>query len=220
MRVILIALTLALLVTAVTPFMVFGQHVRWYAHSDDSVSNLTGLKATIETADPEVDSGHSLETIWLHGPGSNSWLEVGWLKGSGSPRMYTYCSPASTCQPYIASGFTWHEWPSVGSSHSYKIEHGTGNQWKLYIDGELKRTVTDAGFSAGVEADIGGEVTSDENEMGTSGLLNVKYEINDDGVWRNFDGTEKANEGYWIVELWGTTNNMQNGICANAPQHC
>ena len=37
-----------------------------------------------------------------------------------------------------------------------------------------------------------GEVTDTGNDIGVSGLLEVKYEINDDGVWRSFDGDEDA----------------------------
>ena len=213
-------LTLILLFVSLAPLVVFANQDRWYAHSRDSVSNLTGLEATIETADPNVESGHSLETIWILGPSEREWLEVGWLKGNDSPRMYSYCSPDSQCLPHVEGGFEWYEWASPGSSHTYRIEHDTENQWKIYINDVLKRTVTDAGFSAGVYADTGGEVTDPDSDIGVSGLLSVKYEINDDGVWRTFDGTEEADEGFWIIELGDTKNNMQNGTCWHEPGHC
>ena len=65
-----------------------------------------------------------------------------------------------------------------------------------------------------------GEVTDTGNDIGVSGLLEVKYEINDDGVWRSFDGDEDAYVGYWIIGIWGSHDNMQNGTCWHEPAYC
>lgn len=220
MRILIAVLAIALLVVALTPLAVFGDSHRYYANSKYQTTNITGMKADIETADPNVKSGFSLETIWIVGPGDREWIEVGWLKGSGTPRMYSYCSPAELCKPHIKSRFEYYEWPTPGSSHSYRIEHDSDNQWKIYIDGALKRTITDVGFSLGVRVDVGGEVTDNRNDIGVSGLLNVKYDKDDERIWRSFDGVEVAGKGYWIIELRGTKDSMQNGTCRHAPERC
>ena len=41
-----------------------------------------------------------------------------------------------------------------------------------------------------------GEVTDTGNDIGVSGLLEVKYEINDDGVWRTCAAPVKF---YWML---------------------
>lgn len=215
-------LFLTLIVVALAPTVVFGDApwgARWYAISQFETANITGFKADIATADPDVESGLSLETIWVHGPGYFDWVEVGWVRLPEHRRMYSYCSPTDTCLPQPA-GYDWYETPVVGSIHNYRIEHISGFEWRVYVDDELRRTVAIPGFERSGFVTVGGEVSDNDNEMGVSGLLNVRYEINDDGVWRVFDGEESADDGYWIVELWGTHDNMQNGTCQHAEWHC
>ena len=217
MRLTIVMLTLGLLVATVTPLFVFGAQTRWYAHSDKNIANVTGLKADIETATPYVhpkdkNGGMSIETMWLIGPnasdGDRQWMEVGWWKSSEGLRFFSFCAPkTATCDRW-----DWHGTVAHGSTHSYRIEHKTGKQWEIYIDDVLKRTVT-TGFSEGKLIDIGGETTDARNDIGMAKLTNVKYEINDDGVWRAFDGKEFANEGFWIRELRSAGDNMQNGTC-------
>ena len=220
MRILLGMLALGLLVAVATPYVAFGDQTRWYASSGLAVSNVTGIRAQIATADPNIHDNMSLEAIWLEGPGNNDWIEVGWLKGAGVPTHYSYCSPNTECEPYVESGFGWHGEADIGQLHSYQIQHHSGNEWRVYIDGSLKRTITDAGFSAGNNIRIGGEVDDPENDIGVSGLLNVKYEINDDGNWRLFNGVERADLNYWIVEIYGEQNDMQNGTCWHQPEYC
>ena len=129
-------------------------------------------------------------------------------------RFFSYCAPASQC-----GGHDYHGNVGAGSSHYYKLEHDTGDDWKFYIDDVEERSET-AGFDSGDIVDIGGEVTDPDSDIGVSGLLDVEYETDDDGDWTSFDGTETANDGFWIIEIWGTQDNMQMGTCWHEPGHC
>ena len=220
MRIVISSLLAILVLLVVTPHFAFASDERWYAFSNMDASNITGFRADIETADPHIDTGHSLATIWLRTPQQNRWMEIGWLKGSGDPTQYSYCSPASQCEPIVESGYEWYDTVSNGSSHNYRIKHISENQWKLYINNRLKRTITDFGASSSNNIQVGGEVTDDDNDIGVSGLLNVRYERNNDGDWWPFDGDETADDGYWIIEIAGSDHNMQIGTCHHEPAYC
>ena len=176
MRILIGVLTLVLLATLLTPLVVFGSSHRDYAHSRDSgVSDVTGLRATIETADPFVadEGGFSLGTMWIIGPddssGNRQWVEVGWEKDEDGPmRFFSYCAPASQC-----GGYDYHGNVGAGSSHYYKLEHDTGDDWKFYIDDVEERSET-AGFDSGDIVDIGGEVTDPDSDIGVSGAVGCR----------------------------------------------
>jgi len=165
-----------------------------------------GADAKIEWANPTVrDGGFSAETLWV--ANGTKWVEVGWTKEDppGAPPMGTYLY-------YAWNDGTYHQYflESTGSHNTYKIEHYSGNSWRIYINGALRATVS-AGFSTANRIDCGGEVTGNTNAMGISGTLNLRYKTTDQRWLYWWPTTLYWDSPYWVVKIGGSNSNLQNG---------
>lgn len=204
-KMLLIGISLLLLVGLTTAVSVEAQQ-HWYAVSTIHDDPITGMRSNIEVADPFVASGFSLETNWIVDDPNGRWIELGWMKtDDGQRRYYSYCGNCGV-EPW-----GWHGDAPCCDAHQFTLWYdNVNNRWGLYIDGSNVRLVPTA-FDRGNRAVIGGEVTSNQNEIGVSGLLSVRYWKNWGAQFLIWDGIESADPGYWIREIWGTHDNMQNG---------
>lgn len=174
---------------------------------DENQTQLRGIWASIETADPQLRSLHSWSLMRLvvrndcaH-PSGNCFGEVGWIKSD------CFTDPTSSC-PHLGyaswkgpirhiviwqspNGYwSWDiaDIAAIGWTHHYMLERDNDTVgWEAYIDGRLwSRSWT--GFDAPEQGWAGGEVPNPpSNAMGVSGILNVRF-MDPNRIWHYVNG--------------------------------
>lgn len=142
-----------------------------YAKAGRSLSSAAseGIRGNIEmTAGNMCASGVSHSVTVCNTGSCSGWIQVGW-------RYYsTYTSPRAYCERKGTGGnYQLTEYAVTNATHNYKwesmvIDEKKNRQWKCYIDGTLKVTIsaTTYGFGKGSWMPVQGEAHSAHVQIG------------------------------------------------------
>lgn len=163
-------------------------------YKNTSFNTNYGVKADVTAANVYAPCGstHHLTAvpIWMNFGGSpTEWLEIGY--GTGWIATDTTCQTGDILYYFtkIDNVPTKANLGTItnGNTYALKIERtSTSEQWKIYLDGSLKRTESSTGFNTG-RGEAGGEMTDHNGIIDLADFDNVQRKTSTSGSsWTNW----------------------------------